>query len=42
MFQRGELGRGSAAAVLLLLSLVAVMAPYGLYVRWQRQRQARA
>jgi glucose/mannose transport system permease protein len=42
MFQRSELGRGSAAAVLLLLSLVVVMAPYGLYVRWQRQRQARA
>jgi ABC-type sugar transport system permease subunit len=41
MFQRSELGRGSAAAVLLLLSLVAVMAPYGLYVRWQRQKQAR-
>jgi glucose/mannose transport system permease protein len=42
MFQRSELGRGSAAAVLMLLSLVVVMAPYGLYVRWQRQRQARA
>ncbi len=42
MFQRSELGRGSAAAVLMLLSLVVVMAPYGLYVRWQRQRQAQA
>jgi glucose/mannose transport system permease protein len=42
MFQRGELGRGSAAAVLMLLSLVVVLAPYGIYVRWQRQRQARA
>ena len=42
MFQRAELGRGSAAAVLMLLSLVVVMAPYGLYMRWQRQRQARA
>src|SRR5438552_2892394 len=41
MFQRSELGRGSAAAVLMLLSLVVVMAPYGLYVRWQRQKQAR-
>ena len=28
MFQRSELGRGSAAAVLMLLSLVVVMAPY--------------
>jgi glucose/mannose transport system permease protein len=42
MFQRGELGRGSAAAVLMLLSLVVVLAPYGIYVRWQKQRQARA
>ena len=42
MFQRAELGRGSAAAVLMLLSLAVVMVPYGLYVRWQRQRQARA
>jgi glucose/mannose transport system permease protein len=42
MFQRGELGRGSAAAVLMLLSLVVVLAPYGFYMRWSRQRQARA
>jgi glucose/mannose transport system permease protein len=42
MFQRSELGRGSAAAVLMLLSLVVVLAPYGIYVRWQKQRQARA
>ena len=42
MFQRAELGRGSAAAVLMLLSLAVVMVPYGLYMRWQRQKQARA
>jgi glucose/mannose transport system permease protein len=42
MFQRSELGRGSAAAVLMLLSLVVVLAPYALFVRWRRQRQARA
>jgi glucose/mannose transport system permease protein len=42
MFQRSELGRGSAAAVLLLLTLVVVLLPYGLYMRWRRQRQARA
>ena len=28
MFQRGQLGRGSAAAVLLLLSLLVVLLPY--------------
>ncbi|MEJ0020045.1 MAG: sugar ABC transporter permease [Acetobacteraceae bacterium] len=39
MFQRGELGRGSAAAVLMLLSLVVVLAPYGIFVRWQRRRR---
>jgi glucose/mannose transport system permease protein len=42
MFQRSELGRGSAAAVLLLLSLLVVLVPYGLFVRWRQQRQARA
>jgi glucose/mannose transport system permease protein len=42
MFQRSELGRGSAAAVLMLLVLVVVLAPYGLFMRWQRQRHARA
>ena len=42
MFQRSELGRGSAAAVLMLLSLVVVLAPYGFYMRWRRQWQARA
>jgi glucose/mannose transport system permease protein len=42
MFQRSELGRGSAAAVLMLLSLVVVLAPYGFYMRRRRQRQARA
>ncbi len=41
MFQRGQLGRGSAAAVLLLLSLVAVLLPYYLYTHW-RARQERA
>jgi glucose/mannose transport system permease protein len=42
MFQRSELGRGSAAAVLLLASLLVVLVPYGLFVRWRQQRQARA
>src|SRR5450631_2921051 len=42
MFQRSELGRGSAAAVLMLLSLVVVLAPYFLFMRWRQQRQARA
>src|ERR1700735_376663 len=39
MFQRGELARGSAAAVMLLCSLAFVLVPYGLYRAW-RQRKA--
>ena len=42
MFQRSELGRGSAAAVLMLLSLIVVFIPYGVYTRWRRRRLARA
>lgn len=36
MFQRGQLGRGSAAAVLMLLALVAVGVPYLIYHRIRR------
>jgi len=39
MFQRGQLGRGSAAAVLLLLALLAVLLPYYGYTRWQARRE---
>jgi glucose/mannose transport system permease protein len=39
MFQRGQLGRGSAAAVLLLLSLLAVLLPYWGYQRWQSRKE---
>jgi glucose/mannose transport system permease protein len=39
MFQRGQLGRGSAAAVLLLLSLVVVLLPYYLYTHWRARRE---
>jgi glucose/mannose transport system permease protein len=40
MFQRGLLGWGAAAAVLMLLYLVAVLLPYALFKRWQRLREA--
>jgi len=39
MFQRGQLGRGSAAAVLLLLSLLAVLLPYWGFRRWQSRKE---
>ena len=40
MFQRGELGRGSAAAVMLLASLAVVLVPYALYRNWRVRRNA--
>jgi len=41
MFQRGELGRGSAAAVMLLASLAVVLVPYAGYGIWRRRVAAR-
>jgi glucose/mannose transport system permease protein len=38
MFQRGELARGSAAAVMLLCSLGFVLAPYWLYQKWKQRK----
>lgn len=35
MFQRSQLGRGSAAAVLLLLSLLVVIVPYKIWQSWR-------
>ena len=40
MFQRGQLGRGAAAAVLMLLSLLAVLLPYAAW-RYVQRRRAR-
>ncbi len=40
MFQRGELARGSAAAVMLLASLAVVLVPYALYRHWRDRRDA--
>jgi len=42
MFQRGQLGRGAAAAVMMLLTLLFVLGPYGLWKYVQRRREARA
>ena len=42
MFQRGQLGRGSAAAVMMLLTLAAVLLPYGIWKYVQRRRAANA
>lgn len=42
MFQRGHIGRGTAAAVLMLLTLLAVLLPYGVWKYVQRRRAAHA
>jgi glucose/mannose transport system permease protein len=38
MFQRGELAKGSAAAVMLLGSLAFVLVPYGIYQKWKQHK----
>ena len=40
MFQRGQLGEGAAAAVMVLAALAIVLVPYGLYTSWQRRHDA--
>jgi glucose/mannose transport system permease protein len=40
MFQRGLMGAGSAAAVMLLLSLLVIMLPYALFQRARNRKQA--
>jgi glucose/mannose transport system permease protein len=42
MFQRGALGRGAAAAVLMLLTLLAVLLPYAAWQYHQHRKTARA
>jgi len=42
LFQRGLLGRGAAAAVLMLLTLLAVLLPYAAWKYFRRRRAARA
>ncbi len=37
MFQRGQIGRGAAAAILMLVALVIVILPYKLHQRWRRR-----
>jgi glucose/mannose transport system permease protein len=42
MFQRGQIGRGAAAAVLMLLTLLAVLVPHAIFKYLRRRREARA
>jgi glucose/mannose transport system permease protein len=40
MFQRGQMGQGAAAAIMMLLALAFVLVPYLFYLRWRRGREA--
>ena len=39
MFQRGQMGEGAAAAIMILLALAVVLILYGLYVGWRSKRE---
>jgi glucose/mannose transport system permease protein len=39
MFQRGQLGEGAAAAIMVLAALLLVLGPYGAWMAWQRRRE---
>jgi glucose/mannose transport system permease protein len=40
MFQRGEIGEGAAAAMMILAALAVVLVPYSLYLVWRKRREA--
>ena len=41
MFQRGEIGEGAAAAMMMLAALAVVLVPYSLWVVWRRRAEGR-
>lgn len=40
MFQRGQIGEGAAAAIMMLLALAVVLVPYSLWLVWRRRRES--
>ncbi|PBB64957.1 ABC transporter permease [Mesorhizobium sp. WSM4312] len=40
MFQRGQIGEGAAAAIMMLAALAVVLVPYSLWVVWRRRKEA--
>ena len=40
MFQRGQIGEGAAAAIMILLALAVVLVPYSFYLVWRRRRDS--
>lgn len=41
MFQRGQIGEGAAAAIMMLAALAVVLVPYSLWIVWRRRREGR-
>lgn len=39
MFQRGQIGQGAAAAIMMLMALAVVLVPYSLWLVWRRRRE---
>ncbi len=39
MFDRGEIGQGAAAAIMMLVALAIVLVPYSLWLVWRRRRE---
>lgn len=39
MFQRGQIGEGAAAAIMMLVALAVVLVPYALWLVWRRRRE---
>jgi glucose/mannose transport system permease protein len=40
MFQRGQIGEGAAAAIMMLVALAVVLVPYSLWIVWRRRRES--
>lgn len=40
MFQRGQIGQGAAAAIMMLAALAVVLVPYSLFIVWRRRRES--
>lgn len=40
MFQRGQIGEGAAAAIMMLAALAVVLVPYSFWVVWRRRKES--
>ncbi|WP_029076901.1 carbohydrate ABC transporter permease [Kaistia adipata] len=41
MFQRGQIGEGAAAAIMMLAALAVVLVPYSFFIVWRHRRESR-